>query len=146
SRSLLAEITRHRHLSFSVVSQRYVDKSEARWITPPAIPDVLTGGDPVGKWSGELDHDVRRIYLELVRLLVETGLTRKQAREAARSVLPNATETKFIVTGNLRAWRDVLSKRLSPTADAEIQQLAQEILVQLQKLAPNTFQDMIDHE
>ncbi len=144
SRSLLAEITRHRHLSFSVLSQRYVDESHPTYVTPPAIfnasPEVqrkLTQlfAAACGPATGDF---YKKIADELVN---STGCTRKQAREAARSVLPNATETKFVVTGNMRAWRDVLKKRMAPAADAEMQQFAQAVYNHLKELAPNTFQD-----
>lgn len=141
SRSLLAEITRHRHLSFSVLSQRYVDESEAEVIVPP----ILKGSPPhldLQENLSQLTVEARSHYRTIFSALMSLGVSRKQAREAARCVLPNATETKFIVTGNMRAWRDVLSKRLPRHADAEIQLLATEILRQLQEIAPNTFQDM----
>jgi thymidylate synthase (FAD) len=50
-------------------------------------------------------------------------------------------ETKFVVTGNMRAWRDVLKKRYSTHADAEIRQFAEGVLELLRKEAPNIFQD-----
>jgi thymidylate synthase (FAD) len=71
-----------------------------------------------------------------------TGVPRKVARQTARAVLPNMTETKILVTGNMRAWRDVIAKRNTPFADSEIHALAAELLHQLKELAPNTFQDM----
>lgn len=139
SRSLSHELVRHRHLSFSQVSQRYVDETEAKMIEPPAFD--------VSPRQGRALQAVSNLAKEKYRLLVEDltinfGLTRKQARQAARSVLPNATETKFVVTGNMRAWRDVIAKRNSPHADAEMQLLAARILEHLKQIAPNTFQDM----
>lgn len=81
-------------------------------------------------------------YQDIVKDLQEAGYTRKQAREAARAVLPNATETQFLVTGNMRAWREVIARRISPHADAEIQLFAKAVLIELKRIAPNTFQDM----
>lgn len=138
SRSLLAELTRHRHLSFSVRSQRYVDESEAELVVPPIIEEL--GGNPQA--LDDFRFVVLEAYTGIVQQLTEKGVPRKQAREAARSVLPNATETKFFVTGNHRAWREVLAKRNSPHADREIQQLAKELLCHLKDIAPNTYQDM----
>jgi thymidylate synthase (FAD) len=66
---------------------------------------------------------------------------RKTAREAARSVLPNCTETKIFVTGNLRAWRGMLDQRASIHADREIRHLALMTLNALQETAPNVFGD-----
>lgn len=66
---------------------------------------------------------------------------RKAARQAARSVLPNATETKIVVTANARAWRHFIEQRCSRHADAEIRQLAVELWKVLRQEAPNTFGD-----
>jgi thymidylate synthase (FAD) len=66
---------------------------------------------------------------------------RKAAREAARSVLPNATETRIFVTGNVRSWRTILDQRASPHADAEIRRLAVAVLRTLRAEAPNLFGD-----
>lgn len=135
SRSLSHELVRHRHLSFSQLSQRFVDESSVGWVNPPAVDPVL--------WAiaAEEMHPLRETYRNLVTVLMARGLSRKQAREAARAVLPNATETRFVVTGNMRAWRDVLRRRLSSAADAEIQEFARLALGLLQEVAPGTFQD-----
>lgn len=137
SRALLAELTRHRHLSFSVVSQRYVDYSESDPVIPPATRDT------------EAEHLVRvayeeaiDAYVDLVERLTLAGHKRKAAREAARSVLPNAAPVDMVVTGNLRAWRDTLGKRHSVHADAEIQEFAALVLAELRKLAPASVQDI----
>jgi len=137
SRALLAELTRHRHLSFSVVSQRYVDYAD----TEPAIPPALRGTEGEALLRSEYNRAVGR-YEELVRELKTAGLPRKQAREAARAVLPNAAPVDMVVTGNLRAWRDVLRKRWHAAADAEIREFARLILIQLQGIAPNSVQDI----
>ena len=68
-------------------------------------------------------------------------LRRKQARQAARAVLPNATETRIVVTGNYRAWRHFVAMRATEHADVEIRALAVECLRQLQKAAANVFDD-----
>jgi len=147
SRSLTHELVRHRHLSFSQVSQRYVDESEGEYVIHPAIrahdkmdsPFVPEG--VIAASMGEHNDVSRGSYQRIVEYLVEQGVDRKTARGAARGVLPNATATELIVTGNHRTWREVLSKRLAPGADAEIQALAAALLVELRKIAPNTYQD-----
>ena len=68
-------------------------------------------------------------------------LRRKQARQAARAVLPNATETRIVVTGNYRAWRHFVTMRATETADVEIRELAVACLRELQRIAPNVFAD-----
>ncbi|MGH3623100.1 MAG: FAD-dependent thymidylate synthase, partial [Sciscionella sp.] len=61
--------------------------------------------------------------------------------QAARAVLPNATETRIVVTGNYRAWRHFIAMRATEHADVEIRTLAVECLRQLQKVAANVFDD-----
>ncbi|QPB09580.1 ThyX-like thymidylate synthase [Streptomyces phage Sycamore] len=138
SRALLAELSRHRHLSFSVVSQRYCDYSETKPVIPPALAQ-----DHVGDWEiHNAYHQAIEAYESLVTHLVGKGLKRKAAREAARCVLPNAAPVDMVVTGNFRAWRDVLGKRWSVHADAEIQEYAGRTLEILRGIAPNSFQDI----
>jgi thymidylate synthase (FAD) len=68
-------------------------------------------------------------------------LRRKRARQAARAILPNATETRIVVTGNYRAWRHFIEMRATEHADVEIREVAIEVLRQLQGVAPNVFAD-----
>ena len=68
-------------------------------------------------------------------------LRRKQALQAANSVLPTATETRLVVTGNYRAWRHFIAMRASEHADVEIRRLALACLRELQRAAPHVFQD-----
>jgi thymidylate synthase (FAD) len=63
------------------------------------------------------------------------------ARQAARSVLPNATETKIFATANGRALRHFIEMRASRHAETEIRKLAVQILRILQQSAPNLFGD-----
>lgn len=137
SRNMLLELERHRHLSFSVVSTRFVDATMANVVIPPA----LRFKDPGSATMVPLDSDVIEAYLIEVAALQKEGKTRKQAREAARWLLPGNLETKFVVTGNLRAWRDVLKKRWSVHADAEIALFAEGVLQLLKAEAPSVFQD-----
>lgn len=138
SRALTHELIRHRHLSFSELSQRYVNIENTKLIVPPAMREVYGNcAESYLKNLAPIDD-----YSKIVDRLTEAGLTRKQAREAARAVMPNATETKIVVTGNMRAWRDVLKKRYHAAADAEIREFATEVLRQLREIAPNTFQDI----
>jgi thymidylate synthase (FAD) len=139
SRALLAELTRHRHLSFSVVSQRYVDYSE----TEPVIPPAFEGTEGEARIREEYELQTS-LYGILVKKLLDSGKSRKEAREAARAVLPNAAPVDLVVTGNLRAWRDVLGKRHHVAADKEIQIFAGLLLGHLRDIAPNSFQDVPD--
>lgn len=137
SRSLTHELVRHRHLSYSQLSQRYVDMEGAEFVQPPALRDL---GEEY-QFDPEEISQLKESYAATVDILRDAGLTRKQAREAARAILPNNMETKIVVTGNHRAWRDMLQKRYSVHADAEIRELATELLRQLRLVAPGTYQD-----
>ena len=137
SRALTHELIRHRHLSYSQLSQRFVDEKEAAMVVPPALRDDHVAVEILGE---AFDYALWT-YQELVQTLEHKGLPRKQAREAARAVLPNCTETRIVVTGNVRAWRDFLKKRLDPAADAEIREVAQMIFRDLNLLFPSAFQD-----
>jgi thymidylate synthase (FAD) len=135
SRSLTHELIRHRWLAFSELSQRYVDMDEAKYITPPSLVGVE---DADATLECLMEH-AKDDYNYLAGKLEEAGFSRKKAREAARALLPNMTETKIVVSGNLRAWRDFLKQRLSPYADAEIQEFAREVFKHLKKVAPNSM-------
>ena len=154
SRALLAEITRHRHLSFSVLSQRFVSEEDASIVIPPAIRDAKEinethydeelGGEVIGATDNlkVMANLAIATYAGLVEELQEVeGLPRKQAREAARAVLPNMTETRIVVTGNVRAWHEVIERRAAPDADAEFQEVAGLIRDELKKIAPAIFTD-----
>lgn len=138
SRNLSHELIRHRHLSFSELSQRFVDMSDAQVVIPPALKEL----HPDSVWDTNLPVDEMCDYSGVVTDLIKFGKTRKQAREAARAVLPSSMETKFVVTGNLRAWRDVLKKRDSEHADAEMQLFAKELKRLLKERFPNSFRDL----
>lgn len=144
SRALTHELVRHRHFSFSQLSQRYVDESEVAFVLPPEIEE---GSDAFAIWQRSCERALDD-YRELLSRIEEqvqdepsATLRRKRARQAARSVLPNSTETKIVVTGNARAWRHFIELRASPTADAEIRRLAVRVLRVLQEEAPALFGD-----
>ena len=145
SRSLTHELVRHRAgFAYSQLSQRYVDESEACFVVPPAI-----AGDPLleAAWREQIES-AQSTYVALVEQLMERyGWVadkvhrRKMAREAARGVLPNSTETKIVVTANARAWRTMLELRASEAAELEIRRVAVLILRILQSEAPGFFDD-----
>jgi thymidylate synthase (FAD) len=145
SRSLTHELVRHRAgFAYSQLSQRYVDESHAAFVVPPAI----IGDEALERSWREQVEGAQRVYVQLVEQLIERyGWVadkihrRKMAREAARAVLPNATETKIVVTGNVRAWRTMLELRSSEGAEMEIRRVAVAILRLLQSEAPGFFSD-----
>jgi len=157
SRALTHELIRHRHLSYSQLSQRFVDEGEANIVMPPAIRNLsnspskktsmfdFTSEKDIAEGTLEVvENDTTLAYSGLVKSLQDSGLPRKQAREAARAVLPNMTETRIVVTGNLRAWHEVIERRIQPDADAEIQEVMRMAKSELAKVSPVLFGD--DHE
>ena len=156
SRTLTHELVRHRAgFGFSQLSQRYVDESVAEYVEPDIIandPELHT------IWMEAMKH-AHACYMQLAEKLntkladpqaaaaamlppdADRTTRRKTARQAARSVLPNATETKITVTGNARALRHFIEQRGSVFAEPEIRKLANKILDILQREAPNLFGD-----
>ena len=138
STMLLGQLTRHRHLSFSVESARFVDRGASDMV----FSNEITSRKGLAESFDYVALQAIHAYDSAIAVLMRSGLSRKEARQAARGILPQGIETKIVVTGNLRAWREVISKRSSPGADVEIRELANLILAELKVLAPNTFQDM----
>lgn len=151
SRSLLAQITRHRIASFSVQSQRYVRLDDFKFVVPPAI---------------EADPDAKSIFIEAMRGQAESYLSicdlltedhtnslvaqgmdedaaqkkaEKMANEDARFVLPNACETKIMMTMNARSLLNFFKLRTCNRAQWEIRALAEKMLALVYPLAPNIF-------
>jgi len=144
SRSCTHELIRHRHFSYSQLSQRYVPENESQIVVPPGMED----DDELRRILVEAADASRTTYAELLSKLEakfadqpNAILRRKQARQAARAVLPNATETRIVVTGNYRAWRHFIAMRASEHADVEIRRLAIACLRQLVEDAPAVFGD-----
>lgn len=146
SRSLTHELVRHRHFGFSQLSQRFVDEKNFGIVVPP----LLLGNEAA---VDELVRQGRQALLAYQDILgraelaahdkgLEDFAARKATREVARAVLPNMTETKITVTGNLRAWRHFLQVRGDEAADAEIRRLAVAVVPFLRAIAPATFQDV----
>lgn len=146
SRSLSHELVRHRAgFGFSQLSQRYVDEAQVAFVKPPELKQNSVAYEV---WRGALERAVEA-YAALtdeLELTVPQGIPsrdrRKRVRQTARSVLPNSTETKLVVTGNARAWRHFIEMRAHSAADLEIRRLAVEVFQTLQQEAPNLFQQM----
>jgi thymidylate synthase (FAD) len=145
SRSLTHELVRHRAgMGYSQLSQRYVDESVAEYVEPDVI-----AADPEmhALWLEAVGH-AHASYVRLVEKLTERfadepdrTMRRKLARQAARSVLPNATETKIFVTANARALRHFIEMRASRHAEVEIRKLAVKVLEVMKTEAPHLFSD-----
>src|SRR3989338_9037232 len=145
SRSFTHELIRHRAgWGYSQLSQRYVDESMANYIEPGLIAEDEALH---ATWLRAVEQS-HQAYLDLVEGLMQKLADvddrthrRNLARQAARSVLPNATETMIFVTANARAWRHFIELRCNEHAETEIRVVAAKILEVLQHEAPNLFGD-----
>ena len=139
SRVLLAQITRHRIASFSVQSQRYVcqckDKETFNYILPPAIEAL--GEDAVREFEQQMDT-IQEWYAGWIERLGGSG---ESSNEDARFVLPNACETKMILTMNARELTHFFDLRCCNRAQWEIRALAWEMLRICRKQAPVLFEN-----
>ncbi len=145
SRSFTHELIRHRAgFGYSQLSQRYVDESTADFVEPGCVAD-----DPECHAVFEAAmQEAHAAYVKLVERLTQRfagvedkTMRRKLARQAARSVLPNATEARIFVTANARALRHFIELRCSEHAETEIRIVAGRVLEIMQREAPNLFGD-----
>ncbi len=148
SRSCTHELIRHRHFSYSQLSQRYVPEKDSQVVLPPGLEDdpelqqiLSTAADASRATYAELLDKLESKFIAGEPAESLGALRRKQARQAARAVLPNATETRIVVTGNYRAWRHFIAVRASEHADVEIRRLAIACLRHLADVAPAVFAD-----
>lgn len=133
SRAMLAQITRHRHHSFSVRSQRYCNESNFDFV----IPDAIKNWEDVhgcGEFYGAMSH-VRDVYKDLV----DNGIK----PEDARALLPNACETKFVISANARAWIESSHLRLCARAQKEIRDFYKMIRREIEKVCPEVAALMV---
>lgn len=151
SRALLAQITRHRIASFSVQSQRYVKENHFEFVTPP---EIAADPEAAAIFRASMDNALRD-YLRLSDLLqarhqktlLSEGLDEKTARsraekmaiEDARFVLPNACDTKMIVTMNARSLQNFFRLRCCSRAQWEIREVANQMLALCKEAAPTLF-------
>ena len=153
SRSLLAQITRHRIASFSVRSQRYVSEKKFSYVTPPQIadcPEALALYEDIMEREREAYNKIASIlYEKRVKALPENqqedksalAAQRKAAAEDARYVLPNGCETQFVVTMNARSLKNFFRLRCCNRAQWEIRELARRMLEEVRKVSPALFRE-----
>lgn len=127
SRALLAQLTRHRIASYSVQSQRYVDKSDFDYIVPPSI---------------EADSILKGLfisYMKLCKHFYNYFLSFDIPNEDARFVLPNACDTRIIFTMNARSLHNFFKLRCCNRAQWEIRAMADEMLKLCREVSPVLF-------
>lgn len=153
SRSLLAQLTRHRIASFSVQSQRYVAESHFEYVLPPEIEAIP---EAAARYRRAMEEDQQH-YEALTDILktkhreafLAAGMTEKAADRAAekkaiedaRFVLPNACTTKLIVTMNARSLMNFFHHRCCNRAQWEIRELADRMLAECAAVAPHLFKN-----
>ena len=137
SRSLMAQFTRHRVASFSVQSQRYVSKmgEEFNYILPPSIEAL--GEDAVAAYAAQMEQ-MHQWYTDWVERL---GGKSESSLEDARFVLPNACETKMLVTMNARELIHFFTLRCCNRAQWEIREVAWDMLRLCLDVAPSLFKN-----
>lgn len=128
SRAMTHQLVRHRLMSVSQKSQRYVDEEGFTYVVPESLPNEL---------AAEYHEDMR-IIEQMYNKWRERGLK----KEDARFVLPNACTSEIVVTANFREWRHIFSLRLSPKAQWEIRKACRLILAILSRHAPTCFEDI----
>ncbi len=126
SRSLSHQLVRHRIASYSQQSQRYVSESGFEYVVPPSI-----AGNPKALELYEKSiEEIRETYSKLAEMV---------PKEDARYILPNACETKLVMTMNCRSLYNFFERRLCNRAQWEIRRLAQAMLDCVREVAPNLF-------
>lgn len=145
SRSLLAQITRHRLASFSVRSQRYVSMSYGDYVMPDAIAD----DDFLGEKFDKAMREARKVYRGIANVLMakyksegmDAKSAEKKAIEDARFVLPNAACTSMVMTMNARELLHFFRLRTCNRAQWEIREAADKMLAECYRVAPTIFKD-----
>lgn len=148
SRSFTHQLVRHRiGFSFSQLSQQYYDHSEAEFLVPTGLEQNPTA---FAAWSAAIEAARTAYHTIQSQLGSEGGQSRKSRerlraiRSAARSVLPNSTGTKIVVTANARSLRHFLSLRGATEGDLEMRQVSGLIYAMLAREAPSLVQDFRD--
>jgi thymidylate synthase (FAD) len=137
SRPCMAQITRHRHMSFDVQSMRYVDFSEAEPVIPPAAKETYMGGV---RADAVLRHALEK-QMDFYRIAVDAGMK----KEDARFFLPLSTPVNLTFSANARTLMHMIDLRLNGKAQWEIRELAEKVLTAAYEWAPLTFEAYENH-
>ena len=153
SRSLLAQITRHRIASYSVQSQRYVKENSFEYVIPPEIEKIPEAKrlfiETMDKLQNSYDELAKTLSEKHYQAMLKSGMDEKEAKRAAekkgiedaRFVLPNACCTKMIVTMNARSLLNFFNHRCCNRAQWEIREVADMMLREVKKAAYPLFKD-----
>ena len=128
SRAMTHQLVRHRLMSVSQQSQRYVDEAGFTYVVPHSMP---------AEYLADYHQDMVQI-----QAMYDKWRQRGLRKEDARFVLPNACTSEIVVSANFREWRHIFAVRLSAKAQWEIRRVCTLILKVLQEQAPNCFADI----
>lgn len=136
SRALTHQLIRHRIASYSQQSQRYVNMENFNYIIPPSIKNdkIL-----LEIYQGIL-NEIKEAYKKLIRRFKEMEMEGEIANQDARYILPNAIETKIVVTMNCRELINFFKVRCCSRAQWEIRDLAYEMLKICKENLPSVFE------
>lgn len=146
SRTFLAQITRHRIASYSVQSQRYVNlKNNFEYITPPEIESdeecLKLYNETIAREKWTYNTISNKLKEKYIANGMSESKAEKKAIEDARFVLPNACETKMIVTMNIRSLYNFFTLRCCNNAQWEIRNVANEMLKICKEISPTLFKN-----
>lgn len=151
TRVAMAQITRHRHFTFDIMSLRYCDVSdvsdvEGRFEVPPEV----TGGEAVDRDGvHDVDGDAADVMLEAYEVAIDYYrmlLDRGVPQEEARKVLPMGTKVNMVMSGNARAWFHLLNIRGKANVQGEARRLADGIYDELSDWLPFALPYFDEHE
>ncbi len=137
SRALTHQLVRHRIASFSQQSQRYVKEKDFDYIIPPSIERNSQAKNEFEK----LMASIQQSYTRLLTFLKEDNLSGESANQDVRFVLPQAAETKIVVTMNCRELLHFFQHRCCSRAQWEIRQLANQMLDITRQQLPAVFSE-----
>jgi len=130
SRAMTHQLVRHRLCSFTQQSQRYVNEKDFKFVEPVSVRQCP---EAHALFLAQMES-ARSAYAELQRLGIRN--------EDVRFVLPNAVESRLVVSANLRQWRHIIELRCRPASQWEIRLVCGEILRLLKKSVPTAFEDL----
>jgi len=137
SRACTHQLVRHRVASYSQQSQRYVRETEFDYI----IPETIKADPKLKKLFEKSMKDAQNAYGKVIAALGERGITGENASQDARFLLPNAAETKIVVTMNARELLHFFKQRCCNRAQWEIRAMADDMLREVKQVAPVIFKD-----
>lgn len=137
SRACSHQLVRHRLASYSQQSQRYVNSKNFRYICPPS----LKKDTKIYKAFTDCMLHLNKKYDEIIELLAKSEISGEKAQEDARFILPNAIETKIVITMNARELLHFFKLRCCTRAQWEIRNMSNKMLKLCKETLPEVFEN-----